>query len=246
MPRMIDSSDGYIAEVERIRERYAKRKAAGTDARYARGNEWGLLATQEIERALHRWAVTTGYVADRRARLLEVGCGSGGILHRLLGIGFAPHQLIGLELLADRADQARTALPAGIEVITGELVGAGLPTAAFDVVLQATVLSSILDPSARSAIAAEMWHLVRPGGGVLSYDLAYDNPRNPDVKRVSVGTLRALFPAGQVTCWRVTLAPPLARAALLVGKPLYHLLAAVPLLRSHRLCWIQKTQATHH
>lgn len=242
---MSDLHDTYDAEVERIRERYAKRKATGVDARYIRGGEWGLLANQEIERAMHRWALHAGYTRNRTARLLEVGCGSGGILHRLLGIGFAPEQLTGVELLPERADQARAALPSGVEIVTGELVGARLPADSFDIVLQATVLSSILDPSARTAIAREMWRLVRPGGGVLSYDFAYNNPRNPDVRRVPVNSLRRLFPDGNITSWRVTLAPPLARAAIRAGRPIYHALAAVPLLRSHRLCWIQKTRVAY-
>jgi hypothetical protein len=40
--------------------------------------------------------------------------------------------------------------------------------------------------------------------------------------------------------WRVTLAPPLARTVCRVHPALYTALNALPLLRTHLLCWIEK------
>jgi hypothetical protein len=39
---------------------------------------------------------------------------------------------------------------------------------------------------------------------------------------------------------RVTLAPPLARAVVRLHPSLYTVLNALPLLRTHRLAWIEK------
>ena len=57
---------------------------------------------------------------------------------------------------------------------------------------------------------------------------------------VPLAELRSLFPQARVQARRVTLAPPLARAACRISPRLYPLLNAVPLLRTHALAWIEK------
>ena len=85
-----------------------------------------------------------------------------------------------------------------------------------------------------------MWSWVRPGGGVLWYDFAVDNPRNPDVRGVPVARIRQLFPEGALRVHRVTLAPPLAKAVCRVHGALYTLFNTCVWLRTHRLVWIAK------
>jgi hypothetical protein len=85
-----------------------------------------------------------------------------------------------------------------------------------------------------------MWRWPRPGGGIWWYDLARDNPRNPDVRGVPPARLAALFPQGTIRVWRVTLAPPLARAACRIHPALYPLLGSLRPLRTHALAWIGK------
>ena len=80
----------------------------------------------------------------------------------------------------------------------------------------------------------------RPGGGVLWYDFAFDNPRNPDVRGVPVSRIRQLFPEGAVLARRITLAPPLARFLTRVHPQLYTAANVLPFLRTHVLCWIRK------
>ena len=86
-----------------------------------------------------------------------------------------------------------------------------------------------------------MWRMTKPGGAVLSYDFTFDNPSNPDVRKVTVARLRELFPAGKVTTRRVTLAPPLARRIARFG-PAYTMLDAVPALRTHIVATIVKAR----
>ena len=52
--------------------------------------------------------------------------------------------------------------------------------------------------------------------------------------------VRALFPPGRLVTRRLTLAPPLARAAVRLHPGLYPVFNALPFLRSHLLCWIAK------
>ena len=174
-------------------------------------------------------------------RLLEVGCGAGGNLLELIGLGFEPANLLANELLPERAAAARARLPAAVQVLEGDALALPLPEAGLDLVLQSTVFSSLLDPGFRARLAARLWAWLRPGGAVLWYDFAVNNPRNPDV--TGLAELRRLFPAASIEARRVTLAPPLARRAAALHPALPALLNTVPLLRTHRMAWIAKPDA---
>ena len=88
-----------------------------------------------------------------------------------------------------------------------------------------------------------MWQWLKPGGAVVWYDFVINNPRNPDVRGVPLARVRELFPAGELRAERLTLAPPLARAVCRVHPALYTVFNALPLLRTHRLVWIEKRQS---
>ena len=113
--------------------------------------------------------------------------------------------------------------------------GARLPVGdkTFDVVMQVTMFTSILDPALRRQVAAEMQRVLAPGGCILWYDFFLDNPRNADVRGVGRKELRSLFPGSHLSLRRVTLAPPLGRAVAPRSVLLARALEAVPLLRSH-------------
>jgi hypothetical protein len=147
---------------------------------------------------------------------------------------------VGNELLPERAQAARRVLPSGIPILTGDALQLELPPESFDVVYQSAVFTSILDPDFRTALARRMWTWVKPGGGVLWYDFIYDNPRNRDVAGVPLRGIRQLFPDGNLRYWRLTLAPPLARALAGIHPALYTAANAFPFLRTHVMCWIRK------
>lgn len=175
------------------------------------------------------------------AKCLEIGCGSGDNLLQLISLGFAPNNLVGNELLENRVASARAQLPAAVTVLAGDALAINLPQSAFDIVYQSTVFSSILDDGFQQTLAAAMWRWVKPGGAVLWYDFTYNNPRNADVRGVTVSRLKALFPDAQPKIRRVTLAPPIGR---LLAKTSPHLLPLVngcmPFLRTHIWAWIEK------
>jgi hypothetical protein len=127
-----------------------------------------------------------------------------------------------------------------VRLTQGDATVAGIASQGFDIVLQATVFSSLLDDAFQQRLADTMWAAVKPGGGVLWYDFTVDNPRNRDVRGVPVARVRALFPQGRVQARRITLAPPVARAVTRIHPALYTLFNAVPVLRTHVLCWIAK------
>jgi len=110
----------------------------------------------------------------------------------------------------------------------------------FDVVLQSTVFSSILDDDFQKKLADKIWSLAKPEGGILWYDFIFDNPKNSDVRGVPVRRIRKLFPNAKIKVWRLTLAPPLSRLLTKVHPSLYTLFNMLPILRTHVLCWIKK------
>lgn len=226
-------------EAAAVAARYAARDARADAQRYGLFDAAALQAQQERLRGVvalwraHGWQDLAG------RDLLEVGCGTGGNLLDLLRLGAEPQRLTGLELLADRVARARAVLPVSVRMIEGDAGEARIAPDSQDAVLVFTVFSSLLDPNVQQRLAAILWTWVRPGGGVLWYDFAVDNPRNADVRGVSIARLRALFPQARCTVRRATLAPPLARAAARVHSrgPAW---LNLPPLRTHRLCWLVK------
>jgi SAM-dependent methyltransferase len=223
-------------------ERYARRDHALDAARYNPLNPAVYLAVQERERALIHLIREARLepVADKR--VLEVGCGAGGNLLQLVKLGFQPANLVANELLEERLRAARTLLPGGVTIVPGDAAALPFDAASFDVVLQSTVFSSLLDEHFQERLAQQMWRWLKPGGGIIWYDFVVNNPRNPDVRGVPLKRVQALFPEGMLRSWRVTLAPPINRAVTRLHPGLYHVFNVVPWLRTHLLCWVGKTR----
>jgi SAM-dependent methyltransferase len=221
-----------VTELDQIAQRYARRENSD---RYSllRPEVWQMWQERQRE-LLKLLAARPGQPADWRAT--EVGCGAGGNLLDLLRLGLLPAHLSGIELLPERLQAARATLPEGVTLLAGDASQAGIAPASQDLVLQSTVFSSILDDALQQRVADAMWAWLKPGGAVVWYDFTVNNPRNPDVRGVPLKRVRELFPQGQFTARRVTLAPPLARAL----PAAYGLFNLVPWLRTHRLVLIEK------
>jgi ubiquinone/menaquinone biosynthesis C-methylase UbiE len=224
-------------EPDEIKARYARRTQP---ERYSllRPDVWQ--SVQERQRAMLRLFADLGHADLSTLRLMEVGCGSGNNLLEFLRMGFAPQHLSGVELLPDRYQLARDALPASLNLTLGDALALNLPDQSQDIVFVSTVFSSLLDDSFQQRLADAMWRWVKPGGGVLWYDFAVNNPRNSDVRGVPLKRVQALFPQGKLRSQRVTLAPPLARLVTRAHPNLYGVFNVISSLRTHALAWIAK------
>lgn len=230
-----------------VAERYARRAArqqargVGVDL-YSPLRPEVVLAMQQRQRVLLALLSRHATQPLNQLRVLEIGCGSGSNLLELASLGFDASRLVGNELLPERAAAARRQLPAATTLHEGDATQLPFEAASFDLVYQSTVFSSLLDDAFQQRLADAMWRWVRPGGAVLWYDFTYNNPRNPDVRGVPLARVRALFPSARIDVRRVTLAPPISRRAARIHPSVCKVLGALPLLRTHLLCWIGKSQ----
>jgi hypothetical protein len=101
--------------------------------------------------------------------------------------------------------------------------------------LLGTVLSSVLDSSARVAIATEVRRVLSPDGIVLWYDFFRDNPRNSNVRGIRSDEISRLFPDLAISLRRATLAPPIARRLACWSWTACHVLESTKILNTHYL-----------
>lgn len=184
-------------------------------------------------------AATVGHDLSR-LRIVDVGCGSGGFLRQLISWGARPGNLIGTEYQEDRLDQARAATARGVRWHLGDLDI--FDDGSLDLAVANTVFSSILDEPMRHQLAAEMWRVLKPGAWCMVFDFRYNNPSNPNVRRVSRLQVRQYWPTAVGHHYQtLLLAPPLARRLSRAPRLVSDMLASfVPPLRSHFIYMAQK------
>lgn len=234
------SSNSHATELERIRQAYARRATADPGDRYTSFNPGNLFLIQERERAMLRSLREAGCFPLGQQDILEIGCGSGYGLRQFIQWGAEPRRLHGVELLPERAEEARHRCPAGVQILVGDAARTALPNEAFDLVCQFTVFTSILDAPLRRDLAGEMLRLVRPGGLILWCDFRYDNPSNKDVAGIGAREIARLFPGCEITLRSLTLAPFLARRIAPWSWWACEALSLLPFLRTHLLGMIRR------
>jgi ubiquinone/menaquinone biosynthesis C-methylase UbiE len=222
------------AEAERVLSVYEARDARSVGSRYSLTSVASLMAVQERERYLLGQLARRGWEAAD-LDCLDVGCGTGGELARLVAYGADPRRLHGVDLREDAIAAAKSRLPL-CDIVVGDASELHYATGSMDIVLQFTTLSSILDDEVRQRVAAEMIRVCRPAGLILSYDFM-TNPTNADTRGLSGGEVRGLFPGCQISIHRVTLAPPVARRIAPRSRRLAALLGAIPPLRTHLIAF---------
>lgn len=175
-------------------------------------------------------------LGDQQA--LEVGCGSGYWLRFLARLGARQGNLHGIDIRGHRLARARSLSPEmNLVLADGERLP--YPDSCFDLVLQFTLFTSILDRLARQRMAQEMLRVLKPGGIVLWYDFIF-NPLNRQTRGIAARELASLFPGCPIEKRRVTLLPPLSRRLARLSPLACSLLEGIPLLRTHYLAVIRK------
>lgn len=227
------------SDIERMRQEYARRaESPSLDERYSSTNpayQW-ILATRQ--QAIISILKRSRNFDLPNVRILEMGCGSGGVLQEFISLGAEPSNVYGVDLLHDRLRVANDTLKES-SWITANGADLPFPSDSFDLVLQFTAFSSILDPALKLTMAAEMMRVLKPGQGVLWYDFIW-NPLNHQTRGIPLSEIRQLFPETSITSHRITLAPPLTRLFLPRLRSFAESLTRLAFLNSHLICWIQK------
>ena len=230
-----------MSELERVRHEYARRKQdARYSERYSTFNAADVFILQERERVLLqllRCHLRGDWTAHR---ILDAGCGHGHVLAKFVAYGVNHVGLNGIDLLPDRVQMASAHYPM-LNFACGNVAALPFTDSTFELVLQFTMFTSVLDNDLRHAMASEMLRVLKPNGFIVWYDYRW-NPINHQVRGIGIREIQRLFPDCSYDIHRITLAPPLTRLIVPRSWLLGAVLSAVPLLRTHYLIAIQKRQ----
>lgn len=236
--RPLAPADLSNPEQVRIKEAYARRESRSVKQIYSYFDRGNLFIIQERERWILALLERYGRSALHAQKILEIGCGTGYWLREFVKWGARPQNIFGIDLLPERITEARLLCPCAVTLECGDATSLSYPEATFDLVLQSTVFSSILDGEMKRRIARQMLRLLKPDGIILWYDLKYNNPRNPDVRGIEANEIRSLFPNCKVLLRRVTLYPALARALAPRAWWLCSILSVLRFFNTHYLALI--------
>jgi len=225
------------AEEARIRAAYSQRQDG---ALYSWFNPGHLFIVQERERRVLQLLSRYGCIPLFTKRILEIGCGTGYWLREFVKWGARPEYITGVDLLPDRVAEARRLSPTTVTIQCGSATKLDFPDGSFDLILQSTVFTSVLDHGTKQQLASEMLRVLKTGGFIIWYDYHVNNPRNPNVSGVKKREIFQLFPRCRIELHRITLAPPLARRLAPYSWIGCHLLEAIPWLCTHYLGTIRR------
>lgn len=222
-------------DLERLKTEYHNRQIRLRESDiYSSFNTAYLFAIQQRQRAIVDLLRQQQIYSLTQMKILEVGCGNGDVLQELMAHRVESRNLHGVELLPDRLLNAQRRFP-GVNFAAVDAQALPYANQQFDLVLQFTVFSSILEQSIKASIAREMLRVVKkPGGLILWYDF-WLNPTNPQTKGIRKAEIAELFPDCEYHFRRITLAPPIARKLVPISWNLGALLETFRLLNTHYL-----------
>lgn len=226
-------------DIQRLRIEYADRIV-----KYSENNKYSLLDQTQLfflqNRKRKLLSILQKFTTNSliNSKLLEIGCGSGGVLVEYFSLGASLRKLYGIDLLFDRLKEAKEKLPTShIQNANGEFIP--YRNSSFDFVLQYTAFSSILDPSIKQNVAEEMLRVLKkPDGLIIWYDF-WLNPTNLHTKGIRKKEIRELFPNCTYDFNKITLAPPLARKLVPISWIFSQLLEKFGIFNTHYLVLIK-------
>lgn len=163
--------------------------------------------------------------------VLDVGCGAGWWLARMMDRGVPAPRLHGVDLLPVRLDAARRSVP-GATLLAADARELPFEDGRFTTVTLFLVLSSLGGESDVRAALREARRVAARGGAVIVWEPRVANPRSRATRHVGRRRLREAL-GTPATTRTLTLLPPLARR--LPTARAYRRMAQVPALRTHRL-----------
>lgn len=172
-------------------------------------------------------------------KVLDLGFGSGIDIFTLIKSGFNIENIYGVEVIEERFNRLKAILPeANLKFNSGFNIP--FENEQFDLVIQSTVFSSILDKDSRKQLANEITRVLKPQGKVFFYDLKFNNPWNKNVIKIDKNEIDYLFPNLKKDFNSVTLNPVIVRKIANKSIILCELLEKIPFFCSHYYTVITK------
>lgn len=125
-------------------------------------------------------------------------------------MGGYPENLVGIDVFDDRVSQAKRLCSREVQIHCGNAARLPFENAQFDLVVQLTVFSSILDLRVKEMLAWEMLRVMKAGGLILWHDFFVNNPSSFDVRRIGKKEILRLFAGCHIDMQRISLALLLA------------------------------------
>lgn len=221
------------SDAERVRREYERRAADPQLHRYY-ARVGAALKRQQTDRRTRIAAAFDSLGPRRSLRVLDVGCGRGRDLADLSRRGFAPENLVGIDLIESDLIVGRLEMP-GLRLLLGNAAELPFSDGEFDGAMMITTLSSIVDDVVRMQAAREVARVVRPAGCIISYDLRVVGDKNPQLVPIDEFELRRLFAdVGPMVIEHHALSlrvasrvPPWLASLLSTIDPLLHFILAV-------------------
>ena len=219
------------AEESRMMEVYAHRGHATARDSWASAGHAFMLAQRDWE--VLQFLRELGFMPLADRSILDVGCGTGSFLRDFMRWGANPARMVGIDLRPAPLEVARRTLPVEVRLLRDSATALPFRDASFDLVLQASVITSIKDPVVRARVAAEMARVVKPTGAIIWFDFRYNNPWNSNVWGMTRRDIQELFPGARIALRSACLAPVFSRAIAGRSWILASLLSFFPPTRSH-------------
>lgn len=216
-------------EASRIQRVYAERDKAHRSDSGKPGRQRNL---RERDITLERLLRGTMGRPLSDCRVLDVGCGRGGLLSWFNVRGVTADNLYGIDLSPQRIKIAREAFP-DFNFAEGSAERIEFSDETFDIVAAFTMFSSILDHVMAKRVAQSMIRVLKRDGVVAWHDMRYPNPANRNVRAMTRSRIREFFPLFELQLEPIYLLPPIASRLGRTTEWTYPMLTSIPALRSH-------------
>lgn len=161
-------------EAERLQRVYGDYEAGGRARHWQHNSRGSAYIERERDRAVVSSLGAAGLWPPKGYRILDLGCGRGSLMKRFEEWGASAHEIIGVDLLAERLQDGLRDLP-GRRFVLADAASRSLADQSFRLVIAFTLFSSVISDSVAADVAAEMDRVVEPRGAVLWYDIRVPN-----------------------------------------------------------------------
>jgi len=221
---------GRDDELRAIRATYDEYRRAGRDRIWDPQNQGYAAIVRDRNAALV--AAVRDALPAQGGRVLDLGCGNGGLADVTRGAGLPIDRWIGVDLDPVSVREAAVEHEWG-QFMEGSADDLPFEDGAFEVVVASMLFSSLPTWNFERRVALEITRVLSPTGSLVWYDLRRRNPANRAVHAMTRRRIADLFPEWTAELRAVTLLPPLARRLGPLTGVAYPLLHSVGVLRSH-------------